>query len=32
MSEFIKAYNNDPFVGNLSTPVTTSTGNKAIPG
>ena len=25
MSEFVKPYNNDPFVGNLSTPVTTST-------
>ena len=28
MSEFIKPYNNDPFVGNLSTPVTTSTATK----
>ena len=28
MSEFITPYNNDPFVGNLSTPVTTSTATK----
>ena len=32
MSEFIKAYNNDPFVGNLSTPVTTSTATKLYLG
>lgn len=28
MSEFIKPYNNDPFVANLATPVTTSTATK----
>jgi photosystem I subunit 11 len=32
MSEFIKPYNNDPFVGNLSTPVTTSTATKIYLG
>ena len=32
MSEFIKPYNNDPFVGNLSTPVTTSTATKLYLG
>ena len=32
MSEFIKPYNNDPFVGNLSTPVTTSTTTKVYLG
>jgi len=28
MSEFIKPYNNDPFVGNLATPVTASAFTK----
>ena len=32
MSEFIKPYNDDPFVGNLSTPVTTSTATKLYLG
>jgi photosystem I subunit 11 len=32
MSEFVKPYNNDPFVGNLSTPVTTSTATKIYLG
>ena len=32
MREFIKPYNNDPFVGNLSTPVTTSTATKLYLG
>ena len=32
MSGFIKPYNNDPFVGNLSTPVTTSTATKLYLG
>ena len=32
MSEFIKPYNNDPFVGNLSPPVTTSTATKLYLG
>ena len=32
MSEFIKPYNSDPFVGNLSTPVTTSTATKLYLG
>ena len=32
MAEFIKPYNNDPFVGNLSTPVTTSTATKLYLG
>ena len=32
MSEFIKPYNNDPFVRNLSTPVTTSTATKLYLG
>ena len=32
MSDFIKPYNNDPFVGNLSTPVTTSTATKLYLG
>jgi len=32
MSEFVKPYNNDPFVGNLSTPVTTSTATKLYLG
>jgi len=32
MSEFVKPFNNDPFVGNLSTPVTTSTATKLYLG
>ena len=32
MSDFVKPYNNDPFVGNLSTPVTTSTATKLYLG
>ena len=32
MGEFVKPYNNDPFVGNLSTPVTTSTATKLYLG
>ena len=32
MSEFVKPYNNDPFVGNLSNPVTTSTATKLYLG
>ena len=32
MAEFVKPYNNDPFVGNLSTPVTTSTATKLYLG
>jgi len=32
MTEFVKPYNNDPFVGNLSTPVTTSTATKLYLG
>jgi photosystem I subunit 11 len=32
MSEFVKPYNNDPLVGNLSTPVTTSTATKIYLG
>ena len=32
MSEFVKPYNDDPFVGNLSTPVTTSTATKLYLG
>ena len=32
MSEFVKPYNDDPFVGNLSTPVTTSTATKIYLG
>ena len=32
MREFVKPYNNDPFVGNLSTPVTTSTATKLYLG
>jgi len=32
MSEFVKPYNNDPFVGNLSMPVTTSTATKLYLG
>ena len=32
MAEFVKPYNNDPFVGNLSTPVTTSTATKIYLG
>nr|YP_010198965.1 photosystem I reaction center subunit XI [Hydropuntia urvillei]UAD88414.1 photosystem I reaction center subunit XI [Hydropuntia urvillei] len=30
MSDFIKSYNNDPFVGNLSTPISTSTFTKGL--
>ena len=32
MSEFVKPYNDDPLVGNLSTPVTTSTATKLYLG
>ena len=32
MAEFVKPYNGDPFVGNLSTPVTTSTATKIYLG
>nr|YP_010032288.1 PsaL [Schizocladia ischiensis]QOW07495.1 PsaL [Schizocladia ischiensis] len=32
MTSFIKPYNNDPFVGHLSTPVTTSATTKAFLG
>nr|YP_009237318.1 photosystem I subunit XI [Wildemania schizophylla]AKS28365.1 photosystem I subunit XI [Wildemania schizophylla] len=32
MAEFIKPYNDDPFVGNLSTPVSTSTFSKGLLG
>ena len=32
MSEFVKPYNNDPCVGNLATPVTTSTATKLYLG
>ena len=32
MTEFVKPYNNDPFVGNLATPVTTSTATKLYLG
>lgn len=32
MSEFVKPYNDDPFVGNLSTVVTTSTATKLYLG
>jgi len=32
MANFIKPYNNDPFVGHLSTPVTTSAATKAFLG
>ena len=30
MSDFIKPYNNDPFVGNLSTPISTSSLTKSF--
>ncbi len=30
MSQFIKPYNNDPFVGNLATPVSTSSFTKSL--
>nr|YP_010196339.1 photosystem I reaction center subunit XI [Gracilaria cearensis]UAD83736.1 photosystem I reaction center subunit XI [Gracilaria cearensis] len=30
MSDFIQSYNNDPFVGNLSTPVSTSTFTRGL--
>src|SRR6476620_11369694 len=32
MANFIKPYNNDPFVGHLSTPITTSASTKAFLG
>ena len=32
MANFIKPYNNDPFVGHLSTPVTTSAVTRAFLG
>jgi photosystem I subunit 11 len=32
MPNFIKSYNNDPFVGHLSTPITTSAATKAFLG
>jgi photosystem I subunit 11 len=32
MAEFVKPYNDDPWVGNLSTPVTTSTATKLYLG
>ncbi|ASN78696.1 photosystem I subunit XI (chloroplast) [Porphyra umbilicalis] len=32
MAEFIKPYNDDPFVGNLSTPVSTSSFSKGLLG
>jgi photosystem I subunit 11 len=32
MANFIKPYNNDPFVGHLSTPITTSAATKAFLG
>ena len=32
MANFIKPYNNDPFVGHLSTPITTSATTKAFLG
>nr|YP_010197768.1 photosystem I reaction center subunit XI [Gracilaria isabellana]UAD86184.1 photosystem I reaction center subunit XI [Gracilaria isabellana] len=30
MSDFVQSYNNDPFVGNLSTPVSTSTFTRGL--
>lgn len=30
MANFVKPYKNDPFVGHLSTPITTSAGTRAI--
>lgn len=30
MSDYIKPYNNDPFVGNLSTPISTSSFTKSL--
>nr|YP_009244482.1 photosystem I subunit XI [Agarophyton chilense]AMK96724.1 photosystem I subunit XI [Agarophyton chilense]ASP44619.1 photosystem I reaction center subunit XI [Agarophyton chilense]UAD84347.1 photosystem I reaction center subunit XI [Agarophyton chilense] len=30
MSDFIKSYNNEPFLGNLSTPISTSTFTKGL--
>ena len=30
MSDYIQPYNNDPFVGNLSTPISTSTFTKSL--
>ena len=32
MANFVKSYKNDPFVGHLSTPITTSAATKAILG
>ena len=32
MSEFVKPYNDDPFVGNLATPVSTSSFTKSLLG
>ena len=32
MANFVKPYKNDPFVGHLSTPITTSAATKAILG
>jgi photosystem I subunit 11 len=32
MTNFVKPYNNDPFVGHLSTPITTSAATKAFLG
>ena len=32
MANFVKPYNNDPFVGHLSTPITTSAATKAFLG
>nr|YP_009732416.1 photosystem I reaction center subunit XI [Gracilaria textorii]QHS70963.1 photosystem I reaction center subunit XI [Gracilaria textorii] len=30
MSDFVQSYNNDPFVGNLSTPISTSTFTRGL--
>ena len=30
MSQFVKPYNDDPFVGNLATPITTSSFTKTL--
>ena len=32
MANFVKPYKNDPFVGHLSTPITTSAATRAILG
>ena len=32
MANFIKPYNDDPFVGHLSTPITTSASTRALLG